>query len=193
MAVCRLCNDNLPVKNRRTIFTDTFGVFSQLVEILSYVPCDSDGLSKYVCGFCFSKLNKLSKIEFDIMHKVEALKIEKTSLIKSLREKHLRSKGKSPPKQLSAPTPTPRTPQHQDSGLSGKRSAFKHSPTPRKCKKPLLFTPKKTTSTQVHERAILPKGNIPETSKGPDPQLKAKRPSVRLFSPSKVKVLYVYM
>lgn len=82
MAVCRLCHEVLPVKNRRTIFTPTFGVSSQLTEVLGYTPRDDDGLSKYVCGFCFSKLNKLSKIEFDLKHKVQTLNVEKSSLLK---------------------------------------------------------------------------------------------------------------
>lgn len=180
MAVCRLCHEVLPVKNRRTIFTPTFGVSSQLTEVLGYTPRDDDGLSKYVCGFCFCKLNKLSKIEFDLKHKVQTLNVEKSSLLKSLRDTYLSSNAaiKSPRRQQFVTSESAlRTPKLLD---SGKRITY-HSPTPRKCKKPLLFTPKKTT-----ERTILPKRTVTEENKSADPQ--PKRVNVKLFSPSKVKV-----
>ena len=64
----------------------------------------------------------------------------------------------------------------------GKRTIW-HSPTPRKVKKkPLLFTP-----TKPSQRKILPKveEEIPSERKT---EVKRKRVSVNLFSPSKVKV-----
>ena len=82
---CRLCHESLPPKHRRTIFTETFGLTNQLIEVLGYIPRAEDGMSKYLCGFCFTKLNKLSKIEFDISHCLEALKNEKCELLKMLR------------------------------------------------------------------------------------------------------------
>lgn len=125
-------------------------------------------------GFVFRK------IEFDLKHKVQTLNVEKSSLLKSLRDTYISSNAaiKSPRRQQFVTSESaPRTPKLLD---SGKRITY-HSPTPRKCKKPLLFTPKKTT-----ERTILPKRTITEENKSADPQ--PKRVNVKLFSPSKVKV-----
>ena len=87
--LCRLCHEILPKRSRRTIFGDTFGVSQQLSEVLGYVPHVQDGTSRYVCGFCFTKLNKLSKIDYDILHRVESLRAEKYDMIKTLRSKYL--------------------------------------------------------------------------------------------------------
>ena len=81
------------------------------------------------------KLNKLSKIEFDIAHRLEALKNEKIELFKMPRALYVqiaRPIVHSP--RLSAEKQTCGTPRQETS----KR------PTPRKVKKPLLFTPTKT-------------------------------------------------
>ena len=86
---CRLCHESLPPKHRRTIFTETFGLTNQLIEVLGYIPRAEDGMSKYLCGFCFTKLNKLSKIEFDISHRLEALKNEKFEILKMLRARYV--------------------------------------------------------------------------------------------------------
>ena len=180
MAMCRLCHEFLPMKNRRTIFTHTLRISSQLTEVLGYTPRDDDGLLKYVCGFCFSKLNKLSKIEFDLKHKVQTLNVGNFSLLKSLWDKYLSTNAaiKSPRRQqFFTSESVPRNPKLLD---SRKRITY-NSPTPRKCKKPLLFTPKKTT-----ERTILPKRTVTEEKKSADPQ--PKRVNVKLFLPSKVKV-----
>lgn len=85
--VFRVCCQTLDKKSRRTIFSTTFNVLQQLIEVLGYIPKQNDGLSYYVCSFCFVKLNKLSKIDFDLMHKIEALNNEKYEIIKTLREK----------------------------------------------------------------------------------------------------------
>ena len=79
----------MPPKHRRTIFTETFGLTNQLIEVLEYIPRAEDVMSKYLCGFCFTKLNKLSKIEFDISHRLEALKNEKFELLKMLRARYV--------------------------------------------------------------------------------------------------------
>ena len=102
---CRLCHESLPPKHRRTIFTETFKVFAQLTEVLGYIPRVDDGISKYVCGYCFTKLNKLSKIEFDIAHRLEALNTEKISLIKMLRAKYLQYEMSGQSTVQSVPTP----------------------------------------------------------------------------------------
>jgi hypothetical protein len=117
------------------------------------------------------------------MHKVQALTVEKMTLIKSLRDKYLSQdyEHKSPVQcqQLASTTLTPKR-----SDQSNKRMTV-HSPTPRKCKKPLQFTPKRK------HIQIAPKRSDPETAKAPDPP--PKRLSVQLFTPSKIKVLYKYI
>ena len=85
---CRLCHANLPKKQRRTIFSETFGVLNQLVDVIDEVPQPNDGHGNYVCGFCWNKLNRLSKIGHDLKTKLETLKEERLSLLKTLREKH---------------------------------------------------------------------------------------------------------
>jgi hypothetical protein len=87
--LCRLCHEILPKRSRRTICGDTFGISQQLSEVLGYVPHVQDGISRYVCGFCFTKLNKLSKIDYDILHRVESLRAEKYDMIKTLRSNYL--------------------------------------------------------------------------------------------------------
>ena len=84
---CRVCPESIPKHHRRTIFGPTFNVGPQLTEVLGYVPHQNDGLSKYVCGFWYTKLNKLSKIDFDLVHRIDALRSEKQDIIKVLRAK----------------------------------------------------------------------------------------------------------
>lgn len=177
---CRLCHESLPPKHRRTIFTETFGLTNQLIEVLGYIPRPEDGMSKYLCGFCFTKLNKLSKIEFDISHRLEALKNEKFELLKMLRARYVqiaRPVVHSP--RLSAEKQTCGTPRQETS----KRPLF-HSPTPRKVKKPLIFTP-------TENRMILPKTQRMEVQDDTKPEAKKKKVSVSLFSPGKAKVSYL--
>ena len=112
------CSSELPKKHRRVIFGDSFGVFSQLTQIIDHVAIPSDGLSRYVCGFCFMKLNKLRKINVDLVTKLDALRREKTELESLLWEKHKQSGIQK--------TPT------------GKKRMIIHSPTPRKSKKSFL-------------------------------------------------------
>lgn len=71
--VCKVCCLTLDKKSKRTIFSTTFNVLQQLIEVLGYIQKQNDSLSSYICSFCFVKLNNLSKIEFDLMHKIEAL------------------------------------------------------------------------------------------------------------------------
>ena len=121
---CRLCHANLPKKQRRTIFSETFGVLNQLVEVIDEVPQRNDGHGNYVCGLCWNKFNRLSKIEHDLKTKLKALKEERLSLLKTLREKH----GAQPFISL-----TPKSKKHY----------IVHSPTPRKAKKSLTLTPQR--------------------------------------------------
>jgi hypothetical protein len=68
-------------KHRRTIFGDTFSVFNALCTVIGYVPHPDDKISRYVCGYCFTKLNKLTKIEYDLAHRLDSLTAEKNALI----------------------------------------------------------------------------------------------------------------
>ena len=136
---CRICQVVLAPKNKRLIFSDSFVVFEELKEVLGYSPTKDDCLSNYVCYHCLSKLNRLNKISFDIKHKVDILKREKSTLITQLKsllppvtvEKHARDGvgGDNTPKCIA------------------KKRVIVHTPTPRKVKRPLLFTPnaKRTT------------------------------------------------
>lgn len=84
-ANCRTCFCELDTKSRRTIFSNTFEAAQQLYEVFGYVPIENDGLSKYVCSHCYSKLKKLSKTDFDLIKKLKELRKEKNELIKSMR------------------------------------------------------------------------------------------------------------
>lgn len=52
---CRLCHGILPKKQ----------VCDKLLEVLDHVPQPNDDKGKYICRFCWNKLNKLSKIEYE--------------------------------------------------------------------------------------------------------------------------------
>ena len=128
--LCRLCHEILPKRSRRTICGDTFGISQQLSEVLGYVPHVQDGISRYVCGFCFTKLNKLSKIDYDILHRVESLRAEKYDMIKTLRSNYL-SKFQSC--QSKVPSPDVSTSMTNTPTRLNKCVGL-HSPTPRKVK-----------------------------------------------------------
>lgn len=141
--VCRVCNDCLPIKHRRVIFGETFGVFQQLTQVLDYRASPNDGLSKYVCGFCFTKLNKLCKIDTDLIHKMDSLRREKSEVLGILREKHSKTL------QLIKV----RTPKSQD------KRTIVHSPTPRKSKRTLFSTPQKNDFGESHAKISLQKAD----------------------------------
>lgn len=75
--VCRICNCDLPKKHRRVIFSESFCVFNQLTQVIDNNASPNDGMSKYVCGYCLTKLNKLHKIDMKLVHKMDALRREK--------------------------------------------------------------------------------------------------------------------
>ena len=98
-----------------------------------------DKLQKYVCTFCYTKLNKLSKIEYDIQHRVEVLKQERLSLIKFLRDRYVKHPSYGIKSTPDVVVGTSYTSPKQPAG----KHTITHSPTPRKVKKTLLFTPPK--------------------------------------------------
>ncbi|KAK3108079.1 hypothetical protein FSP39_000760 [Pinctada imbricata] len=200
IAACRICLDEPSKKNRRVIFGETFHVLSQLTQVLDYVPSPCDGLSKYVCNLCFTKLNKLHKIDFDLVNKIDSLRKEKKELLCYLREK-------IPAREIVSPL---KTPKRQE------KRVITHSPTPRKTKKSLFSIrprteqhnelmdlasqPPKTHVMNVQaiipgtQRKILPKpsqelGSVLHVSKS-----SMSEPStciaVKSFTPSKLKVVY---
>lgn len=170
---CRLCHGILPKKQRRTIFSDSFGVFNQLCEVLDHVPQLNDDKGKYVCGFCWNKLNKLSKIEYDLKTKLEALKEERINLLKTLREKY---------NTQSSAVFTPKT----------KKRCIVHSPTPRKTKRSLALTPQRTGDLSVaacaNEMEPQPMTESPVPFQGKEQQAHEreqevkKKPKKQLFS-----------
>lgn len=182
MEVCRVCNDCLPSKHRRVIFGETFGVFQQLTQVLDYRASPNDGLSKYVCGFCFTKLNKLCKIDTDLIHKMDSLRREKNEVLGVLREKHAKTL------QLTKV----RTPKSQD------KRTIVHSPTPRKSKRTLFSTPQKNDLAERHDIISLQKADqmeIPcvETLKSAPENHKAMSITIKSFTPSKLKVFWHFM
>ncbi|KAK3085817.1 hypothetical protein FSP39_009098 [Pinctada imbricata] len=157
---CRICHENLPKKYRRSIFSESFGVFSQLTQVLDIQPHSNDGLSSYVCGFCFSKLNKWSKIDYDLVNKMGMLQKEKQDLVLLLRTKYMTSiPANEDQKPRSCVTPRKK--------FDSNKRMIKHSPTPRKLKiRPNVGirtpTPKKagdscTAKPSVSFRPIAPK------------------------------------
>ena len=75
---------------------------------------------KYVYTFCFAKLNRLSKIDFDLENRIETLKKEKNEVLSALRGKiNLTQNSKrqiihSPtPRKLKRIPPSSSTPQSQ--------------------------------------------------------------------------------
>lgn len=162
---CRLCGSILSKKRRRVIFSESFGVFNQLVEIIDEVPKEQDDRGKYVCSHCWNKLKRLSKLEHDIWTKLEALREERCSLIGKLRETHrqacLLPQSTSRPSLVLTP--------------KSKKHPLVHSPTPRKLKKPLLKTP--------HKERDLPT-NLPDIAE-------KRKTKIQLFSPDKIKVFFL--
>ena len=137
--LCRLCKDNLPKKNRRHIFSEVFTLMSQLEEISGYVPRKGDGLSQHVCYKCFSKLNKLSKIDFDLQNRLRVLQGEKVSIITEFRKNM-----QQPAAHHFVQTPT----------KAGKRMII-HTPTPRKPKRPMVLTPVKAIPPPSRKRLAI--------------------------------------
>lgn len=135
-ATCRTCFCELDKKSRRTIFSNTFEVAQQLYEVLGHVPHEDDGLSKYVCSHCYSKLKKLSKIDFDLINKLEELRKEKNELIKAMRAKRseeYKTTCTCTSNSVSDASVTNDINVQED---GSKRSRpILHSPTPRKVKK----------------------------------------------------------
>ena len=173
---CRVCPDQLPKHHRRTIFGPTFNVGSQLTEVLGYVPHPDDVLSKYVCGFCYTKLNILSKIDFDLVHRIDALRSEKQDTIKVLRAKIVSRHVVSKPDSVTR-TASPKTPL-KIATPKAKRTLI-HSPTPRKIKRDRLASSSCT-------RSILP--SLPKPGTDTDSRcMERKSISVKLFSPGKAK------
>lgn len=161
-ATCRTCFCELDKKSRRTIFSNTFEVAQQLYEVLGHVPHEDDGLSKYVCSHCYSKLKKLSKIDFDLINKLEELRKEKNELIKSMRA-NLKSIQTTCTSNSVSDASVTNDINVQEDGSKRSRPIL-HSPTPRKvkkCKQGFVKTPEKT-----------------------------RKPCIKLFTPSKIKVLF---
>ena len=114
---CCICWSIITPKQRRVINSPSFKVTAQLEEVLTKAISSSD---KYVCTFCFAKLNRLSKIHFDLENRIETLKKEKNEVLSALRGKiNLTQNSKrqiihSPtPRKLKRIPPSRSTPQSQ--------------------------------------------------------------------------------
>lgn len=144
LSFCRICKDNNLNKYRRLIFGKSFTVSEQLAEVLRCQPKENDGNSPFVCQMCFNKLNKLYKIDFELKHKVDQLKIEKSEILSNLRANVIVNTVdvapvNTPVKAVEAAWPETEY-VHADSNVqTPKRSRTSkrlilHSPTPRKAK-----------------------------------------------------------
>ncbi|XP_052710924.1 uncharacterized protein LOC128185347, partial [Crassostrea angulata] len=182
--MCRLCWGPVPLKYRRLIFSSSFKVLKQLTEVLNYSPSQNDGHSHYLCYVCFNKLNKLEKIDFDVENKLNALAVEKASILQELRNKNTVNKLSSRAIETSVSTkasvgissrvvtcPNENTVTPTKCINRTKRTIL-HTPTPRKSKVHILGTPRKTVLRM-------------ETSAS-----SRKRPQQLLFSPMKAKISY---
>lgn len=130
--VCRICSCVLPAKNRRKIFSESFHVKEQLKEVLGQNLSTLDECSQYVCYKCFNKLNRLSKIDFDINSRIYILKKERETIITDLKAKCIQNQSVQPSQRrvLDCTNAGSSTPLH-----TGKRIIM-HTPTPRKVKMP---------------------------------------------------------
>ena len=125
-------------------------------------------MTSYVC---FTKLNKLKKIEYDLAHRLDSLTAEKNALIITLRSKDTA---------VSQPLPAATL------EVGGKVGPQLPSVTPTK-KRPIILshTTRKVKKPVTSPRRILPQPGI---SSPAEVIQKGKRISVNLFSPDKVKV-----
>lgn len=123
-------------------------------------------LSPCICFRCYNKINKISKIDFDLNNRLDQLKAEKRIIITELRKNVKKPARLHLLPQLSAPSGRPSPvaaavsseTQHDiicerkpytcsPAKFIGKR-LIKHTPTPRKTKL-LKTTPAKTTSLEI--------------------------------------------
>lgn len=82
-ATCEICSLLSPKKQRRTIGAETIHPQKQQVEVIEYEPPKDS--SHYVCMKCFNRLNKLAKIDFDLLHKLDQLTVERRGILQELR------------------------------------------------------------------------------------------------------------
>lgn len=117
---------------------------------------------------CFTRLNKLHKIDTDLLHKMEALRRDKGEVLGSLREKHAK-----------AVLNIAKTQKSQNKRI------IVHSPTPRKTKKTLFTTPRKEHIDQEGQA-------MQEDSQKlflATPIENVKPITIKSFTPSKIKVI----
>ncbi|XP_062612846.1 uncharacterized protein LOC134274586 isoform X1 [Saccostrea cucullata] len=140
-ATCCIYVSEIGPKQRRLVSSPVFQVKSQLEEVFKRPILDTD---QYVCVPCFTKLNRLSKIDFDLQHKLASLKAEKNEILEAVRAKIKTFTTSSPAKTVP------------------KRHII-HSPTPRKLKKSFPAKQKRTPykATVTQDRPVL----TPKSSK----------------------------
>lgn len=141
---CCICATEIGPKQRRLVSSPAFQVKNQLEEVLERsIRIDTD---QYVCIPCFTKLNRLSKIDFDLEHKIASLRAEKNEILGAVRAKMKTVSTNSPAK-----------------AASQEKRHIIHSPTPRKLKK--LVTSKqmsveKRTPNKFHKTVVTPNKSI---------------------------------
>jgi hypothetical protein len=182
MDVCRICPDVMPIKSRRLIFGPTFHVMNQLTQVLGYIPRSDDGQSKYVCGYCFTKLNKIAKIDYDLLHRLDVLRSEKQAIVSYLRNIMKNNL------QLDLPNNTNTTLQNATATNRSKRELIHDSPTPRKVKRPLFTSP--SPNQRTRSAYILPNSTADAKITNVISTTTCNSEQIQLFSPCKAQVPY---
>ncbi|KAI8515092.1 hypothetical protein Bbelb_076830 [Branchiostoma belcheri] len=171
---CLLCNNAVKWRNYRTVFGDSMvPLYPQIHQVVKVWPdrqvWSRKGLSMYVCMFCVTKLNKLSKLENELSTRLQKLQQDKESLLMTLhgnmdsRNVATTSTTASTSSARPGNTPVQTTPTKV---VRLKRSLVR-TPTPKKLvKRPLLKTPvKKAPSPAAKALPCIPVPNIPVRQK----------------------------
>ena len=87
--LCLFCQKVIKEKNYRCVFGDSIVHYHSQIHDIVNLPVDKQiwarkGLSVYICMLCFTKLNRLCRIEVDLTTKLQRLREEKDALIKIL-------------------------------------------------------------------------------------------------------------
>ena len=146
-STCCICSKEISPKQRRVIHSPAFLVFQQLQEVLKRVISEDD---KYVCTVCFAKLNRISKIDYDILNRIDALRKEKADILQTLRVSQKRQIIHSPtPRKLKKATVC--QPLRSPSGSSSKSPALLSS---RSLACRALYSPSKSPASKLPSSSL---------------------------------------
>ncbi len=101
----------------------TLGLRNILCEVVNGTQLDQADKDLVLCRASFNKLNRISKIDFDLKHRIQKLQEERTLLVDGL--KKLRD---------CQDTAFPGTHSHSTPTKNGEKTLIAHTPTPNKRK-----------------------------------------------------------